>query len=128
MYPQPFQIKPILETVTNAKNDSAVGDYRDKDLFEFRVLLLATGRQSGVLFGYSKYFNPTTDLYVSFNNNVTEMFAAKYSYPINCINLHNGRLDDMIRTMVDANIETVYIDVGPSSFFDGRNVDSPLYS
>lgn len=84
--------------------------------------LMHVTRQSGSTIRLQQVFNPTTDLYVSFNNNVTEMFAAKYSYPINCINLHNGRLDDMIMTMVDANIETVYIDVGPSSFFDGRNV------
>ena len=124
MITQPFSIKQIVEQtrMNSEKNEELIGCDRETGLFEFRVVMLSTGRQTGNSNRIEAAFNPATDLYVTRDQLLVDMFADRFTQPIHYLNLNSRKLDDFIRGLASLRLETVYIDLGVSMFFKSRNL------
>lgn len=124
MITQPFSIKHIVEQthMNSEKNEEMIGVDRESGLFEFRVIMLSTGRQTGNSNRVEAAFNPKTDLYVTRDQLLVDMFADRFAQPIHYLNLNSRKLDDFIRGLVSLRLRTVYIDLGSSMFFKSRNL------
>lgn len=108
--------------MNSEKNEELIGCDRETGLFEFRVVMLSTGRQTGNSNRIEAAFNPATDLYVTRDQLSIDMFADRFTQPIHYLNLNSRKLDDFIRGLASLRLETVYIDLGVSMFFKSRNL------
>jgi hypothetical protein len=124
MTTQPFSIKQIVEQtrMNSEKNEELIGCDRETGLFEFRVIMLSTGRQTGNSNRIEAAFNPITDLYVTRDQLLVDMFADRFAQPIHYLNLNSRKLDDFIRKLVSLRLKTIYIDLGANMFFTSRNL------
>ena len=128
MTTQPFNIKHIVDQtrMNSEKNEALIGCDRETGLFEFRVIMLSTGRQTGNSGRLEMAFNPKTDLYVTRDQLLVDMFADRFTHPIHYLNLNSRKLDDFIRGLANLRLETVYIDLGANMFFKSRNLVNHL--
>ncbi len=124
MTTQPFNIKTIVEQtrMNSEKHEAVLGMDREIGLFEFRVIMLSTGRQTGNSGRLKEAFNAEKDLYVSRDQKLIEIFTDRFVEPVHYLNLRSRKLDDYIRSLASLRLETVYIDLGVSSFFQYRNL------